>query len=78
MEIRETQIEDVLLSSSGLMQQTLKLDEEPRLIGRQIIVPSGRLDMLYMYQKDLYLIELKISAFQRKFVQQVIGYKKNL
>lgn len=78
MEIRETQIEDVLISSSGLMQQTLKLDEEPRLIGRQIIVPSGRLDMLYMYQKDLYLIELKISAFQRKFVQQVIGYKKDL
>jgi hypothetical protein len=78
MEIRETQIEDILISSPDLMQKTLKLDEEPRLIGRQIIVPSGRLDMLYAYQKDLYLIELKVAAFQNKFIQQVLGYKNDL
>jgi hypothetical protein len=78
MEIRETQIEDILITSSALMKETLKLEEEPRLIGRQIIVPSGKLDMLYAYQKDLFLIELKIAAFQKKFIQQVIGYKRDL
>jgi hypothetical protein len=78
MEIRETQIEDILINSPALMKETLKLDEEPRLIGRQLIVPSGRLDMLYMYRKDLFLIELKIATFQKKFIQQVIGYKTDL
>jgi len=78
MEIRETQIEDILVSSPSLMKETLKLDEEPRLIGRQIIVPSGRLDMLYAYQKDLFIIELKVSPFQKKFVQQVISYRNDL
>jgi len=78
MEIREVQIEDILISSPSLMKETLKLDEEPRLIGRQIIVPSGRLDMLYAYQKDLFLIELKVSSFQKKFVQQIINYRNDL
>ena len=54
MEIREKQIEDILVSSPTLMQKTFGLDEEPRLIGRQIIVPSGRLAMLYTYQKNTH------------------------
>ena len=33
MEIREKQIEDILVSSPALMQKTFGLDEEPRLIG---------------------------------------------
>jgi hypothetical protein len=78
MEIRETQIEDILISSPALMKDTLRLDEEPRLIGRQIIVPSGRLDMLFVYKKDLYLIELKVASFQKKFVQQVVSYRNDL
>jgi hypothetical protein len=78
MEIRETQIEDILISSPALMKDTLKLEEEPRLIGRQIIVPSGRLDMLYAYRKDLFLIELKAVTFQKKFIQQVINYRNDL
>jgi hypothetical protein len=78
MEIRETQIEDILISSPALMKETLKLDEEPRFIGRQIIVPSGRLDMLYAYQKDLFLIELKVATFQKKFISQVINYRNDL
>jgi hypothetical protein len=78
MDIRETQIEDILISSPALMKDTLRLDEEPRLIGRQIVVPSGRLDMLYAYQKDLFLIELKVVPFQKKFVKQVINYRNDL
>jgi hypothetical protein len=78
MEIREIQIEDILISSPALMKDILKLDEEPRLIGRQIVVPSGRLDMLYAYKKDLFLIELKVASFQKKFIQQVINYRDDL
>ena len=78
MEIRENQIEDILVSAPLLMMETLKLDEEPRLIGRQIILPSGRLDMLYTYQKDLFLIELKVVAFQKKFINQVVNYRNDL
>ncbi|GHT66177.1 hypothetical protein FACS189452_01610 [Bacteroidia bacterium] len=78
MEIRETQIEDILISSPALMRKTLRLEEEPRLIGRQIVVPSGRLDMLYAYQKDLFLIELKVATFQKKFIAQVKNYRNDL
>jgi len=78
MEIRENQIEDILISSPFLMKETLGLDEEPRFIGRQIVLPSGRLDMLYAYQKDLFLIELKVATFQKKFIQQVINYRNDL
>lgn len=78
MEIREKQIEDILVSSPALVQKTFGLDEEPRLIGRQIIVPSGRLDMLYTYQKELFLIELKVASFQKRFIKQVLDYKNDL
>lgn len=78
MEIRENQIEDILVGSPSLMQSIMGLEEEPRLIGRQIIVPSGRLDMLYTYQQDLYLIELKVATFQKRFIKQVLDYKNDL
>lgn len=78
MEIRENQIEDILVSTPMLMKETLRLDELPRLIGRQIILPSGRLDMLYAYQKELFLVELKVAAFQKKFINQVSSYRDDL
>lgn len=78
MEIRETQIEDILVSAPVLAKKILKLEDEPRLIGRQIIVPSGRLDILYTHRTKLLLIELKIAAFQRGFIHQVLDYKQDL
>ncbi len=78
MEIRETQIEDILISSPMLMQKIFGLNEAPHLIGRQIILPTGRLDMLYTYQKDLFLIELKVAGFQKKFIKQLLNYKNDL
>jgi hypothetical protein len=78
MEIRETQIEDVLVNAPVLTKKILGLKDEPRLLGRQIIVPSGRLDMLYAYQSKLLLLELKVVPFQRKFLNQVLDYKRDL
>jgi hypothetical protein len=78
MEIRESQIEDVLVSTPVLMKSILNLEDEPRLLGRQIIIPSGRLDLLYAYRTKLLLIELKVVPFQQKFVKQVLGYRHDL
>jgi hypothetical protein len=78
MNIRESQIEDVLVGAPLLTKNILNLDDEPRLLVRQMIVPSGRLDLLYAYQTNLLLIELKVVPFQQKFVQQVLAYKRDL
>ncbi|GMO55936.1 MAG: hypothetical protein Ta2C_11170 [Candidatus Endomicrobiellum trichonymphae] len=78
MEIRESQIEDILVSSPDLTKSILGLDDNPKLIGRQIILPSGRLDMLYTYKAMFLLLELKIVSFQKKFVEQVLNYRNDL
>jgi hypothetical protein len=78
MDIRESQIEDVLVSAPILTKNILQLDDEPRLLVRQMIIPSGRLDLLYAYQTKLLLIELKVVPFQQKFVKQVLDYKNDL
>jgi hypothetical protein len=78
MDIRESQIEDVLVSAPILTKNILHLDDEPRLLVRQMIIPSGRLDLLYAYQTKLLLIELKVVPFQQKFVKQVLDYKNDL
>jgi hypothetical protein len=78
MEIRETQIEDVLVNAPVLTKKILSLDDAPRLIGRQMLLPSGRLDILYTYKSNFLLIELKTVPFQRKFIKQVMDYKNDL
>ena len=78
MEIRENQIEDVLVSAPILAQRILSLEDEPRLIGRQMVLPSGRLDILYAYRNNFLLVELKAVNFQKKFVKQVLDYKNDL
>lgn len=78
MDIREIQIEDILVGAPILAQKILNLDDEPRLIGRQISVPSGRLDILYAHKTKFLLIELKVSPFHKKFIQQILQYKQDL
>ncbi len=78
MEIRESQIEDILVSAPILTRNILGLIEEPRLLARQMILPSGRLDLLYAYQASLLLIELKVVGLQQKFIEQVSNYRNDL
>lgn len=78
MEIRESQIEDVLVSAATLTRNILGLEDEPRLLVRQMIIPSGRLDLLYTYQTKLLLIELKVTGFKQSFLKQVLDYKTDL
>lgn len=78
MEVLESQIEDVLVSSPVLLQSILNLEDEPRLLVRQMIIPSGRLDLLLACQTNLLLVELKVVAFQNNFIKQVLDYKHDL
>lgn len=78
MEVRESQIEDIFVSTAVLTKDILRLAEEPRLLARQMVIPSGRLDLLYAYQTKLLLIELKVVPFHFRFVKQVLGYRSDL
>lgn len=78
MEIREAQIEDILVNAPELTKKILNLDEIPFLLSRQMLIPSGRLDLLYAYQAKLLLIELKITSFHRNFIKQILDYKSDL
>ena len=78
IEIRESQIEDILVTAPTLIKTLLNLEDEPRLLVRQMVIPSGRLDLLYTYQTKLLLIELKIVAFMQKFIGQVLTYRCDL
>jgi hypothetical protein len=78
MEIRETQIEDILVSAPVLSKKILYLEDEPRFLCRQMIIPSGRLDVLYTYRTELLLLELKVVPFKKQFVDQLSSYKNDL
>lgn len=78
MEIQESQIEDILVNAPALTKKILSLDENPFLLSRQMPLQSGRLDLLYAYKADLLLVELKITRFNRKHIQQVLDYKNDL
>lgn len=45
---------------------------------RQMILPSGRLDLLLTYQTKLLLVELKVVPFRQEFIRQVLNYKNDL
>lgn len=78
MEVRESQIEDILVSAPLLTRNMLGLQDEPRLLSRQMLIPSGRLDLLYAHRTNLLLIELKAVSFQKQFVQQLSAYTGDL
>jgi DNA-binding MarR family transcriptional regulator len=78
MEIRESQIEDILVSAPVLTKNILRLEDEPRFLCRQMIMPSGRLDLLYTYHTELLLLELKVVPFKRQFVEQLSSYRNDL
>lgn len=78
MEIRESQIEDILVSAPVLTKNILHLEDEPRFLCRQMIMPSGRLDLLYAHRTELLLLELKVVPFKRQFVEQLSAYRNHL
>jgi len=78
MEIRESQIEDILVNSPEIAQKILGINNELRLIGRQMSLSSGRLDILYNSNAEFILLELKVADFEDKFITQILDYKQDL
>lgn len=78
VEVSESQIEDVLVNAPALTKKLLNLADTPQMLARQILLPGGRLDLLYTCQSNLLLVELKVSPFQTKFIDQVLNYKSAL
>jgi hypothetical protein len=79
MEIRESQIEDVLATYPDITKEILGIRDELTLLARQKLLPSGnKLDLLFVSGTRLKLVELKVGIFLKQFVEQVIQYKHEL
>ncbi|MBL7159831.1 hypothetical protein ISS85_05105 [Candidatus Microgenomates bacterium] len=76
--IRETEIEDVLVSYPQITANIIEFKGELKLIARQMIVPSGRIDLLFLGKTELFLIELKVEKFNKNFVDQIVSYREDL
>ncbi len=79
MNVRESQIEDVLAQYPDITKAILGIEEDLSLIARQKILPSGeRLDLLLVSGRTIVLIELKVVRFERQFLTQVSRYADEL
>lgn len=78
VEVRESQIEDILVASPGLLKNLLNTPDLPKIIARQMQVPSGRLDLLLTSSASIQLVELKVAPFQKAYVKQVLNYMRDV
>lgn len=78
MLVRESQIEDVLATYADLAQRVLARPEPVSLLARQMQVPSGRLDLLYLSGRQILVVELKVENATPTFAAQVAAYAADL
>ncbi len=79
IEVRESQIEDVLATYPDIVREIIGIHDDLTLLARQKLLPSGnRLDLLFVSGTKLKLLELKVSTFEEGFVDQVARYKHEL
>lgn len=79
IQVRESQVEDILGTFTDMTAEVLGIREELTLLNRQKILPSGnRIDLLFVSGTRLKLVELKVEGFKDNFLQQVIGYREEL
>lgn len=78
VQVRESQIEDVLATYPEVTQRLLGSPQELRLLARQMPLRSGRLDLLFSAGTRLLLLELKVEPFRPEFLSQVKFYAQAL
>lgn len=78
IEVRESQIEDILVASPDLLKDLLGLRDLPRILSRQMPIPSGRLDLLITSSSTIQLVELKVVPFHKVHVDQILSYVKDV
>lgn len=76
--VHESEIEDVFVTYSNILCQFLGWNHEFSLVARQLQLPSGRIDLLFVSLNQLFLIELKVEFFRKEFADQIIRYKNDL
>ena len=77
--VSERVIEDILSSDRSILAELLSVDPSGlSLIARQKALRSGKLDLLYLYENELLLIELKAVSFYDDIIHQINGYYEDL
>ncbi len=77
--ISEKVIEDVLVADKSILSEILSINSSNlSLIARQKILISGILDLLYLYNNELILIELKVTIFYKAIISQINNYYYDL
>lgn len=77
-EVRESAVEDALATYPDILAKTLGLRAPIKIIGRQLQLPNGRLDLLALCEDRLDLIELKVEPFKKEFLAQVASYRTDI
>ncbi len=79
LEIRESQIEDIFATQLDDVKSLLSINSSITLISRQKKLPSGAiLDLLFITNKNLILVELKAVRSEIEYCDQVNDYRKEL
>ncbi len=77
--ISEKTIEDILSADNTILSEILNVNSSDlNLIARQKVLPSGKLDLLLLYKNELFLIELKVTPFYNKIIDQINGYQEDI
>ncbi len=78
--ISESQVESALVANLVYLREILQLNEELKLVARQLRMQSGEqiLDLLLLGGSNLHLIELKITPFDTDYIRQIIFYRNEL
>ncbi|MBE0415057.1 MAG: hypothetical protein IBX36_00745 [Dehalococcoidia bacterium] len=77
--MRESQVEDVLATYPDIAKEILGIKEDLTLLARQKVMPSGqRIDLLFVADSRLKLVELKVEKCISDFVYQVRDYRTEL
>jgi len=76
--IYESEIEDVFVNYPDILCHLMNWNHELSLVARQLQLPSGRLDLLFVSLNRLFLIELKVEPFKAEFASQIAAYKSDL
>ena len=77
--IKESEVEEALVSDLSFTKSLLALPNEPKLIARQLsISKADRLDLLMTSGNQLILIELKITKYFSTHKDQILGYKAQI
>jgi hypothetical protein len=75
----EKTIEDILSADKNILSEILGFNPANlNLIARQKTLKSGKLDLLYIYDDTLVLIELKAVPFYPQIIDQINGYYRDL